>query len=74
MYIIIEIQANDGGVAIVTPIPTFSNENIALQAYYTAVAAAAVSSVQLHTILLLNESGATIRFEQFDRRSHSEDE
>jgi hypothetical protein len=68
MFIIIEMQTNNNSTAVVTPIPTATQENIALQKYYTALAAAAVSNVQLHTVTLLNEEGEVIRTEKFDRR------
>lgn len=74
MYIIIEMQTNNGSTAVVTPIQTATEEGTAFQKYYNTLAAAAVSPVELHTILLLNEEGAIMRNEKFDRRVAPEPE
>lgn len=68
MYVIIEMQTNNNSTAVVTPIQTATQENTAFQKYYTTLAAAAVSNVELHTVLLLNEEGVIMRNEKFDRR------
>ena len=71
MYILIEMQTNNGTTAIVPP-TTYSDLSIAYQAYYTALAAAAVSNVQIHTVVLMTPIGQIVRVETFNRVPESE--
>ena len=60
MYINIEIQkSNQGSVAIVPP-ASFDDRNAAEAAYHTALAAAAVSSVNVHSVVMLSDTGERI--------------
>lgn len=59
MRIVIEIQVSNGSAAIVPP-AVFENDNVGEQAFYTAVAAAAVSTVPEHTVVLLTPEGETV--------------
>lgn len=64
-YIIIEIQkSNNGAIAIVPP-AAYSDKNMAEQAYHTALAAAAVSSVNVHSVVMLDDTGARIKGETY---------
>lgn len=64
-YIIIEIQkANNGSVAIVPP-AAFSDANVAEQAYHQALAAAAVSTVDVHSVVMLNDTGDRLKGETY---------
>lgn len=60
MYILIEIQTTGNQTALVPP-RTYSDKPQAESAYYTVLAAAAVSTVTIHTVILLDEHGNTIK-------------
>lgn len=65
VYIIIEIQkSNDGTVAIVPP-ASYTDKDVAEQAYHTALAAAAVSSVNVHSVVMLDDTGARLKGETY---------
>ena len=65
VYIIIEIQkSNEGTVAIVPP-ASYTDKDIAEQAYHTALAAAAVSSVNVHSVVMLDDTGARLKGETY---------
>lgn len=55
-YIVLEMQTNNGVTAIVTP-TVLADYDQALHAFYLAVAAAAVSTVETHTVKLFTEDG-----------------
>ena len=65
MYILQEIQTTSGNSALLDP-RTFSNRHEAEQAYHTALAAAAVSNVTVHAVVLLNEHGSVVRQEFYE--------
>ncbi len=71
MFIVIEMQTNDGATAIIPP-STHTDINVAYQKYYTILAAAAISSVETHTVMLVNETGAVIRCETFAHAHETE--
>ena len=58
-YIIYEMQTNAGLTAVVTP-TILADYDQALHAFYLAVAAATVSTVEIHTIMLVTEDGRCI--------------
>ena len=60
MYIIQEIQTNDGTSAL-TPAVTKDDKNQALSAFFTACASACISSVEVHTVTLTDEHGQQVR-------------
>lgn len=65
MYIIIEIQKmNSGAVAIVPP-ASYTDRNTAEQKYHNSLAAAAVSSVDVHSVVMLNEYGERLKGEPY---------
>lgn len=59
MYIIQELQTTGNQTAL-TPALTYTDKNQAESAYHTALAAAAVSTVQVHTVLMFDEHGNTL--------------
>lgn len=63
MFIVIEMQTNGGEVA--TLINKYTDLNQAYQKYYTVLAAAAVSNVEVHTAIILTETGDVVRVEHF---------
>lgn len=64
MRIIIELQTNDG-VSSMVPARAYENNNEGEAAFYTAVAAAAVSSVKEHSVALLDRSLTVIELKTF---------
>lgn len=63
MFAVIEIQKN-GDVA--TPITTlFDNKDDAYSTYHSTLAAAAISSVEEHSAILVSEEGSYILHEKF---------
>ena len=52
-YIVIEIQMNEAGTTS-TITTAYSDMNIALQSYYTILAAAAVSALPVHGAMVMN--------------------
>lgn len=59
MRIIIEMQVSGKSAAICPPV-VHEDDNTGDQAFYTAVAAAAVSAVPVHTVVMLTPEGETI--------------
>ena len=72
MYIVIEMQTNGTTTAILSN--AFNDRNLALQKYYMVLAAAAVSQVEVHTAILVDEFGNTHYQDSFDRRIKNEEE
>ena len=56
MYIIQEMQTTGNATALVTPV-TRENRNEAESVFHQALAAAAVSGVEIHTVILYDEHG-----------------
>lgn len=70
MFIVLETQTyNDGTVG--TIIDNFEERNAAESKYHTVLAAAAVSTVPLHTAFMLTDEGYTIKSECY-RHEHEE--
>ena len=65
MYIIQEMQTTGSQTALV-PAKVYADLNTAESAYHTALAAAAVSAVPVHTVVLLDEHGNTLRREFYE--------
>lgn len=65
MYILQEMQTTGNNTALV-PAQTFSDRNQAESAFHTALAAAANSAVTIHTVVLLDEHGSTVRREFYE--------
>lgn len=71
-YIIMEIQTENGTTAIVPPV-VFEDRNVAEARYHTILAAAAVSDVDVHTVVMLTNDGRTVRYECY-RHEYSNNE
>lgn len=65
MYILIEMQTNGNQTALVPP-RTYSDRLQAESAYYSTLSAAAVSTVQIHTVVLLDEHGNTLKRDYYE--------
>ncbi len=64
-YIIIEIQKMNNGSCAVVPPTTFIDQRLAEQAYHTALSYAAVSQVDVHSVVMLDDTGARIKGETY---------
>ena len=65
MYIVLELQTTEEQTSSI--VNAYNNEGIAHQAYYTALAAAAVSSIPIHSVVLLNEKGVVEKRDFYER-------
>ena len=72
MYIVIEMQTNGESTAILSNV--FTDRGLALQKYYAILSAAAVSQVEVHTAMVVDELGYTNYMDSFDRRVKNEEE
>lgn len=66
MYIVTELQTNGETTAVLNY--TYTDKNVALQKYHTILAAAAVSQVEVHTAMIINEIGFVEYRESFNHR------
>ena len=57
MFIILEIQTSNGSTAVVNPIQTAETKNEAMSIYHGILFSAAVSSLDCHTAMVLDEKG-----------------
>lgn len=69
MFIVLELQTNGGKTG--NFVYAFDELADAYAKYYTILAAAAKSNVEVHTALILTETGGTVREECFDRREQA---
>lgn len=69
MYIVIELQTNNGKTANI--VNAYADLNTAFNKYHSILAAAAKSNVEVHTALILTETGGVVRAECFDRREQA---
>lgn len=60
MYAVLEIQANDK-MAILTS--TYDDMNAALSKFYQTMVSATQSSCRMHTVMIIDESGMTVKKE-----------
>ena len=65
MYIIQEIQTN-GATSALTPAVTHTDKDSAESAFHMMCGSAAISSVNVHTILMYDEHGNVIRREFYE--------
>ena len=57
MFIVIEMQTNGNSTAVL-PVTTKETQNEAESVAYTALSAAAISSVEKHTVMVIDDEGA----------------
>ena len=75
MYIVLEVQKNlDGTGAIVTPIPVYNTLPEAESCWHSKLAYACISTVPIHTIILLDDDANTIRRETYLHQPQPEPE
>ena len=65
MYIILEIQTNNGASSVVTPIQTAQEKYDAMSKYHSILAFAATSSIDCHTAAVLDEQGRVVARESY---------
>lgn len=64
MYIVIEMQTNNGTTSTITN--AYDDESLAFQKYHQILSFAAVSTIDVHTAVMMNEYGMVIRNEDFN--------
>lgn len=64
MYIVLELQTNANGT-VSSLINQYENQNAAESKYHQILAAAAVSSLPIHTAFMLTNEGYTIKSETY---------
>lgn len=65
MYTILEQQTFENGTVAVPPIQTREDRNEAYSVYYMTLAAAAISSVPMHSVTLLENTGREVEHQCF---------
>ena len=70
MFIVTELQTNNGTTAVLTDV--FTDESLANQKYYQILSFAAVSTIDIHSAAILNEYGGVLKNETFDHRATQE--
>lgn len=65
MYIVIEMQTDNGSTALL-PALTYTDRNDAESAYHLKLGSAAVSSVDVHTVVMLDEHGDIVKREYYN--------
>lgn len=71
MYIIQEIQTESGNTALL-PALTYATKNEAESAFHSKLSAAAVSAVDVHTVLFYDEHGNVLRREFYEHIAQEE--
>lgn len=70
MYTVIEMQTSNGTTTVLTPVVKL-NRDEAEQEYHLKLAYAAVSVVEIHTVVLLNAEGQTIKKECYKHEAQA---
>lgn len=65
MFILIEMQKN-GSQAALLPARTFTDKNEAESAYYSILAAAAISAVEVHSVVMMDDHGNTVKHDFYE--------
>jgi len=71
MYILLEMQTNGTQTALVPP-TTYSDKNEAESAFYHKVGYAAVSTVNVHSVVLLDEHGNVALSKYYEHNTEPE--
>lgn len=62
-YLVMELQKTDSTVSNI--VTAYDERPIAEQAFFMAVAAACVSQVPVHTILMMDDEGRTLEYRSY---------
>ena len=71
MYIIQEIQTN-GTTSALTPAVTHTDRDAAESAFHAICSSAAISTVEVHTVMMYDEHGTVIRMEFYEHQGAAE--
>lgn len=71
-YCIVELQTNESGATATPPLKTKTDKNEAMSTFLMTAAAAATSSVACHVVLLIDETGQTMKREIFQHLNEEE--
>ena len=74
MFTILELQTNDGQTMIPTPIKTAETRNEAMSMYHGILFSAAISEVQCHTAMVIDEEGKVLARESYSHITEVPDE
>ena len=75
MFIVLEVQKNlDGTGSIVAPIPVYNTLPEAESCWHSKLAAACISPVPIHTVILMDDDANTIRRETYLHQPQPEPE
>ena len=66
-YLVLEIQKNADGSVGIPPIASYDNYFDALSRYHTILASAAISAIPVHSCVLMNEVGQTLRMDSYNK-------
>ena len=70
MYIVQEIQTA-GSHSALLPALTYTDRNEAESAYHTTLGAAAISSVEVHTVVMYDEHGNLLKREFYEHATEA---
>lgn len=70
MYIIQEIQTN-GGQTVLLPAITKADKNEMESAYHSILASAAISTAEVHSVVVFDEHGNTIKRDYYEHLSQT---
>ena len=70
MYIINEIQTN-GNQSALLPALTYADRNEAESAYHMTLGAAAISTVEVHTVVMYDEHGNLLKREFYEHATEA---
>lgn len=62
MFIVLEIQKGD---QVATLVSSYEDRNSAESKYHTVLSAASISSVPVHSAILMTDEGAPIKYESY---------
>lgn len=65
MYLILELQTTNGTTTLVTPVQTAVEKYEAMSKYHGLLQYAAISQVDCHTVVILDEQGRPIARETY---------
>jgi len=66
MYVILELQVINGNISVVTPIQMAETQKEAMSKYHGILSVAAVSSVPIHSAIVINERGEYVARETYE--------
>ena len=70
VFLVIEIQSD--GETAATLVNSYTDKNLAESKYHQILAAAAVSTVKIHSAVLMTERGGTIKSETYSHDDETE--